>query len=50
MGLVRSKIQGQHETLIRFSALPGARAGVQKLGEERGALSFVALARTQELP
>jgi CRISPR-associated protein Cas1 len=31
--LVKSKIQGQHETLLQFPALPGATAGVQKLGE-----------------
>jgi CRISPR-associated endonuclease Cas1 len=31
--LVRSKIQGQRETLVRFPALPGAKAGVQKLHE-----------------
>jgi CRISPR-associated protein Cas1 len=31
--LVRSKIQGQRETLVRFPALPGANAGVQKLHE-----------------
>jgi CRISPR-associated endonuclease Cas1 len=31
--LVRSKIQGQYETLGRFPTLPGSKAGVQKLGE-----------------
>jgi CRISPR-associated endonuclease Cas1 len=31
--LVRRKIQGQCETLVRFPALPGAKAGVQKLHE-----------------
>jgi CRISPR-associated endonuclease Cas1 len=29
--LVKSKIQGQRETLVHFPALPGATAGVQKL-------------------
>src|SRR5262249_27527390 len=31
--LVRSKIQGQHKTLVQFPVLPGSKAGVQKLGE-----------------
>jgi CRISPR-associated protein Cas1 len=31
--LVRRKIQGQHETLAHFPALPGATAGMQKLHE-----------------
>jgi CRISP-associated protein Cas1 len=31
--LVRRKIQGQHETLVQFPALPGATVGVQKLHE-----------------
>jgi hypothetical protein len=31
--LVRRKIQGQHETLVQNPALPGMRAGAQKLGE-----------------
>src|SRR5205085_11703628 len=31
--LVWRKIQGQHETLARFPALPGAKAGAQKLHE-----------------
>jgi CRISPR/Cas system-associated endonuclease Cas1 len=31
--LVRRKIQGQCETLVRFPSLPGAKAGVQKLHE-----------------